>query len=233
MANAHVFMNFNGPRLVSGSSVNPLQSHMGGRFPRARTAPVGGLSNTDFHHGISGTAGLLPRQFAHIVDGLSNTIMFGEGMRRCDDGKSVRYAFLPTNARGDEHSFGIDVCVTGTAAALAQWGDFNMAYGNTLMFQRRPSPSGCNKYRLQANHDILSVAMCDGSVRGISSRVTRREQCDPDVAGREYGRDTYHPIGLGGLAGANFQDGVWDMLMVPADPPGNVLSNTGEVGKEQ
>ena len=238
MANAHVFMKFNGGRILSGSTATPLDAGMGGRFPRALGAQVVGLPPTAFHHAIAGTVGLGPRQFAHIADGLSNTIMFGEGMRRCDDGNSMRYAFLPTNQRGDEHSFGIDVTVSGTSTSLAQWGDINMAYGNTLMFQQRPPLSGCNKYRLQANHDVLNVAMCDGSVRGISPRVTRREQCDPDVAGREYGRDTYNPTGLGGVlitgAGAHqFRDGIWDMLMVPNDPPTNVLSNTGEIGKEK
>jgi prepilin-type processing-associated H-X9-DG protein len=108
-----------------------------------------------------------------------------------------------------------------------------MAYGNTIVFQQRPPQSGCNKFRLQANHDVLNVAMCDGSVRGISPRVTRREQCDPDVAGREYGRNTYNPEGLGGVTGTGITDGIWDMLMVPNDPPGNVLANTGEIGKEK
>ena len=100
---------------------------------------------------------------------------------------------------------------------------------------------GCNKFRLQANHEVLNVVMCDGSVRGISPRVTRREQCDPDVAGREYGRDTYNPQGLGSVSSNGSDtltpngivDGIWDMLMVPADPPGNVLSNTGEIGKDK
>ena len=100
--------------------------------------------------------------------------------------------------------------------------------------------NGCNKFRLQANHDVLNVAMCDGSIRGISPRVSRREQCDPDVAGREFGRNTYNPEGLGGVGtGPSFvlpnliPDGIWDMLMVPADPSRNVLANTGEPGKEK
>ena len=189
---------------------------------------------------MSGTSGMPARQFAHVIDGLSNTILFGEAMRQCNNNIAMRYAFLPTTERGEEHSFGIDLAITAAAASVANWGDFAMAYGNTLMFQLRPPPSGCNKYRLQANHDVLNVAMCDGSVRGISSRVTRREQCDPDVAGREYGRDTYNPAGLGavGTGSGNtspnaITDGIWDMLMVPADPPGNVLANTGEIGKEK
>jgi prepilin-type processing-associated H-X9-DG protein len=175
-----------------------------------------------------------------VSDGLSNTILFGETMRQCDSGIAMRYAFLPTTERGEEHPFGIDLAITAAAASVANWGDFAMAYGNTIMFQQRPPVGGCNPVRLQANHDVLNVAMCDGSVRGISPRVTRREQCDPDVAGREYGRDTYNPNGLGGVgtgggstAPNTIADGIWDMLMVPADPSSNVLANTGEVGKEK
>ena len=106
-------------------------------------------------------------------------------------------------------------------------------FGNTLMFQQRPQPSSCNQFRIQANHDVLNVVMCDGSVRGISPRVTRREQVDPDVAGREFNRDTYNPSALGGVSGQFSPDGIWDMLMVPNDPTGNVLANTGEMGKEK
>jgi prepilin-type N-terminal cleavage/methylation domain-containing protein len=254
MANAHVFMRFQSctgsacaggrilsvhPPTVTGTTNTPLDGRMGGRFPRALTARWAGLSGSPpaFHHGaISATMGPASRQFDHIVDGLSNTIMFGEGMRRCDGGDSWRYAFLPTNERGDEHAFGIDVVASGSASNLDLWSDTNMGYGNTLMFQQRPSLAGCNKFRLQANHEVLNVVMCDGSVRGISPRVSRREQCDPDVAGREYARDTYNPAGLGGVlfsGSAQYRDGIWDMLMVPNDPDGNVLTNTGEIGKER
>lgn len=230
VANAHVFMKFWGGRITSGTTDNPTTSTMGGRFPRARSSWTG---NPEWHHLSSGTLGLAARQFAHITDGLSNTMMFGEVMRQCDSNQAMRYAFLPTTERGEEHPFGIDLSISGSTSTANVWGDYAMAYGNTIMFQQRPPASGCNKYRLQANHDVLNVAMCDGSVRGISPRVTRREQCDPDVAGREYGRDTYNPIGLGGVTGWGVVDGIWDMLMVPNDPSGNVLANTGEVGKEK
>lgn len=57
-----------------------------------------------------GGHGVAPRQFAHVIDGLSNTIMFGEGMRRCDANPNsangttgrFRYAFLPS-AVAEEH----------------------------------------------------------------------------------------------------------------------------------
>jgi prepilin-type N-terminal cleavage/methylation domain-containing protein len=232
MANAHVLMKFNSGRLLSAAGVAPTTSTMGGRFRRAISARIGSLGAAfEFHHLNSGTAGLPPRQFAHIIDGLSNTMLFGEGMRQCDNGNAYRYAFLPTSERGEEHAFGIDASVTEVGDL--QWGDTAMAYGNTIMFQQRPPQIGCNKFRLQANHDVLNVAMCDGSVRGISPRVTRREQCDPDVAGREYGRNTYNPEGLGAVTGTGITDGIWDMLMVPNDPPGNVLANTGEIGKDK
>jgi prepilin-type N-terminal cleavage/methylation domain-containing protein len=269
MANAHVFLKFGSARLPpSPSSFDYSHGSMGGRYRRATGIWTGSNGeNREFEHEFSASTGVPPRQFAHVVDGLSNTIMFGEAMRRCDaDPRSTRgttgkfrYAFLPTATQppGEEHTFGIDPAVTGTitsgtltttgsltyvrCAADCQWvykgppaWSMGMGgFGNTLMFQQRPPPDACNSFRLQANHDVLNVVMCDGSVRGISPRVSRREQCDPDVAGREFGLNTYNPQGLGGVINSEVADGIWDMLMVPADPSGNVLANTGEPGKEK
>ena len=249
LANAHAFVRFSGTganvtgpprRLFGPSGQTSISDTMGGRFPRpwGRTTLQGG-TNVIYHHGLSGTTSINPRTFDSITDGLSNTIMFGEAMRQCDNGRSYRYAFLPASEYGDEHSFGIDPSVADVLSA--SYGDgVNMGFGNTLMFQQRPFMEGCNKFRIQANHDVLNVAMCDGSVRGISPRVSRREQCDPDVAGREFGRQTYNAEGLGGVGTGSgstqpntIPDGIWDMLMVPNDPDGNVLNNTGEVGREQ
>lgn len=235
LANAHAFARFSSGRLFSAGNLSGISDSMGGRFrrPAARNALS---ASTLFNHLVSGSTSVNPRTFDSIADGLSNTILFGEAMRQCDNGRANRYAFLPTGGRSDEHAFGIDPSVTEAGSGL--WGDLGMGYGNTIMFQQRPTMEGCNKFRIQANHEVLNVAMCDGSVRGISPRVSRREQCDPDVAGREHGRDTYNPEALGGIGtpGAtsnSIPDGIWDMLMVPNDPDGNVLTNTGEIGKER
>ena len=249
LANAHVFVKFGTGRRFSGATLNYNDDGMGGRWGRPMAAWTTTWGPATFNHSEAYRMGIPPRQFAHVIDGLSNTIMFGEAMRRCDaDERSskgtvgkFRYAFLSTATQpaGEEHAFGIDPAMSGTSTSLTYSGiglGFG-GYGNTLMFQQRPQPQSCNQFRLQANHDVLNVVMCDGSVRGISPRVSRREQCDPDVAGRDYGRDTYNPTGLGsigsGLTLNSVADGIWDMLMVPNDPPQNVLSNTGEIGKEK
>jgi hypothetical protein len=66
------------------------------------------------------------------------------------------------------------------------------------------------------------------AVRRESPAGNRRP---PDVAGREWAADTYNPTGLGRTS--SYTDGIWDMRMVPSDPPGNVLANTGEIGQEK
>jgi prepilin-type N-terminal cleavage/methylation domain-containing protein len=257
-ANAHALVKFGavttsgsvgrspGGRLLSSSTAAVLNSSMGGRFPRPKVGD--GATSRDFHPSdvFSPGAGLIanglhPRRFDHILDGLSNTILFGEGMRQCDNGLANRIALLPVGNPTDEHGFGIDTAVRipsgGTPPGYAP--DMG-GFGNTLMFQVRPGIAGCNKLRLQSNHgDALLVAMCDGSVRAISASVSRREQVDPDVGGRSFGyRYGYVPLGMGGdleaAGNAQYADGVWDMLMMPTDgQEGNVLQNTGEVGNEQ
>jgi hypothetical protein len=257
-ANAHALVKFGavptnspltvqrapGGRILCSSTVAVITATTGGRFPR----PVrgDGAVQRDFNPAsvfVSGSIanGTNPRSFAHILDGLSNTILFGEGMRQCDGGSANRFALLPVGSPTDEHTFGIDGAVRipsgGTPAGYAP--DIG-GFGNTLMFQVRPGIAGCNRLRLQSNHgDALLVAMCDGSVRAISATVSRREQVDPDVGGRAFGYQFgYVPIGLGGDFNASGQagtpDGVWDMLMMPTDgQEGNVLPNTGEVGNEE
>jgi hypothetical protein len=214
LANAHAFMKF-GSRLPDGRFPYPMSKRDGTLTPAAESPFLWGE-----------VTGFPPRQFTHIGDGLSNTILFAEAMRQCERGTVNRFAFLPSGYRLHEHGFGIEP----TLAAIS--GFSSGGYGHTLMFQDRTPPDEASLMRAQANHgSVLMVAMCDGSVRGIASTVSCRESADPNWEGRIYGADTYNPVGRGG--GTAYADGVWDMLLVPNDPAGNVLMNTGKLGQEK
>ncbi len=195
------------------------------------------------------------RRFASVEDGLSNTFLFAEGMRQCDAERVYRHAFLPSGPGGtsnspnwfNEHAFGIlpslrqvvtspndPVLISGTTRADIP------SFGHTLMFQTQPRPVDCNPARMQALHgNFLMTAMCDGSVRAISSLVSRREPVGSIDSGRSrFGSNLGDHQSRGGMDSTNStlggrKDGVWDMLIVPVDPQENVLSNTGEVGRER
>lgn len=283
---------YGGPQVQNTS--NPVSSahrELAGYFPPPPVVFPGNVV-PDFYsswaawdHTLSGQSGPEGgRRWDHVVDGLSNTLLFAEGMRQCDAGYVYRHAFLPSGpgARleslprfplGDfgppiaaclfpqtcpyvetvtfsnpnpptlnwfnEHAFGIlpslrqvityagSSVISGTARAPVP------PFGNTLMFQTRPLPVDCNPTRMQALHgNFLMTAMCDGSVRAISSLVSRREPVGAAASGRDrFGTNLGNFQSRGGQAPR--KDGVWDMLMVPRDSPGNVLSNTGEVGRER
>jgi hypothetical protein len=139
----------------------------------------------------------------------------------------------------NEHGFGIECQWRKPDGTIQPASSSLPSYGNTLMFQSLPDLKMANPLRLQTLHGpYLMVAMCDGSVRAISSLVSRREPVAANACGREnFGSVYYNSSSRGGNASPTpnspVGDGIWDMLMVPADPPGNVLANTGEVGREK
>jgi prepilin-type N-terminal cleavage/methylation domain-containing protein len=227
MANVHVFTKLMGGRLPTSTP-----GGLGGLFPSPLADRVFGTPGNSgrYHHGLSATMGTATRQFAHITDGLTNTILFGEGMRQCDGGASYRFAFLPDGYRTHEHGFGVEPSLN-SGSTVFPGSSPEQSYGNTLVFQTQPGMKECNPFRTQAMHGpYLMVAMCDGSIRAISSLVSRREPIGSEACGRaHFGTIYYTPESRG----AGLPDGIWDMLMVPADPPGNVLANTGEIGKEK
>lgn len=130
-----------------------------------------------------------PLNFPSITDGLSNTILFAEGMRLCDG--TYRLALWSNRSFQHSHNFGVD------------WN----GVPNTFMFQARPHHIKCNNWRVQGLHyGQLAVAFGDGSVRTIPKHLTRREMSDPDMP--EWGVDP--TVGPG-------ENGVWDRLMLIQD----------------
>ena len=226
-ANAHVFMKF-GPRITNLSDVDA------GKFgsPRYKRPGENTTGMWYQHSDITRSFGPIGRTFNHVGDGLTNTILFAEGRRQCDNLAQYRAAFYPSNNPMNEHGFGIEcgwrkddgsyfVPIYGSSSAI----------GNTLMFQTMPKLHETNPLRAQTLHgNYLMVAMCDGSTRAISSLVSRREPIAANASGREnFGTKFYNATSRG----ASEPDGIWDMLMVPNDPPGNVLANDGTIGRER
>jgi prepilin-type N-terminal cleavage/methylation domain-containing protein/prepilin-type processing-associated H-X9-DG protein len=100
----------------------------------------------------SGGAYTPPIGFAAITDGLSNTVLFGEGYSNCDTiGRIALYSWF-------YHNFGLD------------W--YQVA--NTKMFQDRPLPKDCDNWRAQSGHrGGMNVALADGSVRNVSPAISQ------------------------------------------------------------
>jgi prepilin-type N-terminal cleavage/methylation domain-containing protein/prepilin-type processing-associated H-X9-DG protein len=93
-----------------------------------------------------------PMRFPAITDGLSNTVMFGEGYANCDRiGRIALYSWY-------YHNFGLD------------W----YQQPNQFMFQDAPLPKDCDNWRAQSNHKGgINVALCDGSVRRVTAAVSQ------------------------------------------------------------
>jgi prepilin-type N-terminal cleavage/methylation domain-containing protein/prepilin-type processing-associated H-X9-DG protein len=119
-----------------------------------------------------------------ITDGLSQTILFGEGYQTCDNvGRIALYSW-------NYHNFGLTPPLNN-ATIISNDGTFpsGVVYApnglpNTLKFQTRPMgqphatcPVGencCDSWRAQSGHSAgMNVGLADGSVRMVSSNVSQ------------------------------------------------------------
>ena len=123
-----------------------------------------------------------PQKLIYLTDGTANTVLFGEVYMNCDRVSRI---------------------------ALYSWyySDFGLDWygkGNTNMFQVRPPlgicPTCCDNWRSQTGHQVMQVALADGSVRGISPSISNNENWT-----------------------ALDQTATWDRLLLPRDglPLGN------------
>jgi prepilin-type processing-associated H-X9-DG protein len=98
----------------------------------------------------------LPVRFVQVTDGLSGTLLFGEGYSRCygPHGGVERIALL-----GDYHHFGI---TPGTHLP------------DTYLFQQKPADGQCDQSRAQSGHNGgMNACFGDSSVRQVSATVSQ------------------------------------------------------------
>jgi prepilin-type N-terminal cleavage/methylation domain-containing protein len=124
------------------------------------------------------------QDFSTITDGLSETVLFGEGYQTCDG--TPRIALYSAGY----HNFGITPAISNATFTQPPGafpsGVVNAGNGlpNVLLFQTRPHqtplascPAGqscCDSWRAQSGHTAgMNVGLADGSVRTVSPTISQ------------------------------------------------------------
>ena len=163
-----------------------------GHVYRNETPPWGGTSYlANYNCFTTGKGGInaLPQNFLTVTDGLSNTVMFGEGYQQCDGrGRRALYTW-------DTHNFGItfafnNVLLNDPSSPVLNYpnGMPNPCPNETesssvnFKFQIKPlaralgqCPAGkicCNNLTGQSNHSVYNIALADGSVRAVTASLS-------------------------------------------------------------
>jgi hypothetical protein len=140
-----------------------------------------------------------PSRTARVTDGLSNTVLLGEGYSWCEN--RGRTAFIAWHegsnggtGYGGVHNFGITYGLSNHQVQVGN--DPPVMVSNALgvanpaglpellfMFQVKPLPKPvttcpagadcCDTMTVQSGHNVLNVAMGDGSVRSLALGVSR------------------------------------------------------------
>jgi prepilin-type N-terminal cleavage/methylation domain-containing protein len=123
----------------------------------------------------------LAQHFGTITDGLTNTVLLGEGYSWCD-GKGR----LALNS-WDYHSFGLTWGLPDATVDLGngdQTVNFPNGMPNAIPFQIQPRaltveecPMGancCNNWAAQTGHTAMNVLLADGSVRSLAGDISHQ-----------------------------------------------------------
>lgn len=127
------------------------------------------------------------QKFLNIKDGLSNSILLAEGYAHCDSlGRTAFFSWSYEELYGN--TFGLTY-MTGAKVLKLPYGDFpseTLVTGmpNTYMFQVKPLPKTykecpkgmdcCAMLFAQTGHDVMPVAMADGSVRSMKKGMNQK-----------------------------------------------------------
>jgi prepilin-type N-terminal cleavage/methylation domain-containing protein len=128
------------------------------------------MENTDYSDGFNGRA-VIPASFQ---DGTSNTIIFAEKYARCLTSSSAPI-FGPGTERGCLWAWWHTGFVYYPRFAWQTW--WNTGAGPNSRFQVKPTPftgstSKCDGARASTPHDVMNVAMGDGSVKTLSAATS-------------------------------------------------------------